>query len=171
MTAIAGGVNFCLRCGGAMEVRERYGRERAVCPVCGYIHFLNPTPVAGCIVEHDGQIVLVRRGIEPGRGLWGIPAGFMEWGETAEEGAMRETAEETGLTVRIKRLLGVYSFVNPHGSGVIIFYVATAISGTLVAGDDAEKVVMFAPGAWPDAIAFPTHRQALADYRASISRA
>jgi 8-oxo-dGTP diphosphatase len=170
VTASAGGVNFCLQCGGPMETRELYGRERAVCPTCGYIHFRNPTPVAGCVVEHDGQIVLVRRGIEPGRGMWGIPAGFMEWGETAEEGAMRETAEETGLTVRIERLLGVYSFVTPYGSGVIIFYVATAISGVLLAGDDAEQAATFAPGAWPDASAFPTHRQALADYLASTSR-
>lgn len=149
-----------------METRERYGRERAVCPACGYIHFRNPTPVAGCVVEHDGQIVLVRRGIDPGRGPWGIPAGFMEWGETAEEGAMRETAEETGLTVRIERLLGVYSFVKHHGSGVIIFYVARTIRGALVAGDDAEDVALFTPGAWPP-IAFPTHRHALADYLAS----
>lgn len=167
MIALANAAGYCLKCGAPMETRALYGRERAACPVCGYIHFRNPTPVAGCVVEHEGGIVLIRRGIDPGRGKWGIPAGFMEWGETAEEGAMRETAEETGLAVRIERLLGVYSFVNPNGNGVIIFYVATAIGGTMLAGDDAEHIETFAPGAWPDAIAFPTHRQALADYLAT----
>lgn len=157
----------CLRCGTPMELRAVDGRERPVCPACGYIFYRNPTPVAGCVVEHDGRIVLVRRGINPGRGKWGLPAGFMEWGETAEEGAMRETTEETGLLVRIERLLGVYSFVNPVGNGVIIFYVATSTGGTLVASDDAEHVETFAPDALPDAIAFPTHRQALADYLAT----
>lgn len=146
-----------------------YGRERAVCPVCGYIHFRNPLPVAGCVVAHAGGIVLVRRGIEPGYGMWGLPAGYMELGETAEEAAARETHEETGLTVRIERLLGVYSFVNPRGSGVLIFYVATATGGALIAGDDAMDAAVFAPGAWPDAIAFRTHRQALDAYLATLA--
>ena len=109
-----------------MEMRFVDGRERPVCPVCGYIHYTNPKPVAGCIVEHEGGIVLIRRGIEPGLGMWGLPAGYMEWGETAEEAAIRETAEETGLTVAIQRLLGVYSFASENGSGVVIFYIATA---------------------------------------------
>lgn len=163
-----GAALHCLRCGTPMEPRVVDGRERPVCPACGFIFYRNPTPVAGCVVEHDGRIVLVRRGIDPGRGKWGLPAGFMEWGETAEEGAIRETAEETGLIVRIERLLGVYSFVNPVGNGVIIFYIATSVGGTFIAGDDAEHIETFAPGALPDDIAFPTHRQALADY--SLSR-
>lgn len=161
---------FCLQCGAPMEARMAYGRERAVCPVCGYIHFRNPLPVAGCVVAHAGGVVLVRRGIEPGYGMWGLPAGYMELGETAEEAAARETFEETGLTVRIERLLGVYSVVHgPLDSTVLIFYVATATGGTLVAGDDAMDTAVFPLGAWPDAIAFSTHRQALAAYLATLA--
>jgi 8-oxo-dGTP diphosphatase len=149
-----------------MEMRHVYGRERPVCPVCGHILFRNPTPVAGCIVEHEGGIVLIRRGVEPGLGMWGLPAGYMEWGESAEEAAARETMEETGLTVRIGRLIGVYSFGHPLGigSGVLIFYVATTLDGLLAAGDDAMDAAVFPPDALPENIAFPTHRAAIADY-------
>lgn len=151
-----------------METRVIYGRERPICPLCGYIHFRNPTPVAGCVVEHEGGIVLIRRGVEPAIGMWGLPAGYMEWGETAEEAAARETLEETGLTVRVERLIGVYSFGHPRGSGsgVLIFYVATALDGLLAAGDDAMDAAIFQLDALPETIAFPTHRQAIADYRA-----
>ena len=147
-----------------MEPRALDGRERSVCPACGFIFYRNPTPVAGCVVEYDRRIVLVQRGIDPGRGKWGIPAGFVEWGESAEEGAIRETLEETGLVVRIERLLGVYSAVGDRGSDIIIFYVAIPVGGALVAGDDAEHIETFVPGAWPEEIAFSTHRQALSDY-------
>lgn len=170
MIPLARRAPFCIECGAPMERRTLDGRERAVCPVCGYVHFRNPLPVAGCVVAHAGGIVLVRRGIEPGRGMWGLPAGYMELGETAEQAAARETFEETGLTVRIERLLGVYSVVKgPLGSHVLIFYVATATGGTLAAGDDAMDAAVFAPGAWPDAIAFSTHRQALAAYRDALA--
>ena len=168
MIPIANRAGYCLRCGAPMEIRLLYGRERAACPVCGYIHFRNPTPVAGCIVEYEGGIVLIRRGIEPGYGMWGLPAGYMEIGETAEEGAMRETAEETGLIVQITRLLGVYSVVNPLGGNVLIFYVAQAAQGPLVPGDDELEAAVFAPDTLPDTIAFSTHWQALTDYLGSI---
>ncbi len=154
-----------------METRLLDGRERALCPVCGYIHYVNPKPVAGCIVEHAGGIVLIRRGIEPGLGMWGLPAGYIEWGESAEAAAIRETAEEVGLTVAIQRLLGVYSFASAHGSGVVIFYVATAVSGALAPGDDAASVSIFGPQEVPETIAFSTHCEALTDYRALRRRA
>ena len=155
----------CLRCGTPMETRDVDGRSRPVCPACGYVFYRNPKPVAGCLVEHEGGIVLIRRAADPGRGMWGLPAGFVEWGETVEEAAVRETAEETAFTVEIKRLQGVYSFKDVSGSGVLIFYVASVVGGTLMAGDDAEAVAVFPPGAWPENIAFSTHRQALEDWR------
>jgi ADP-ribose pyrophosphatase YjhB (NUDIX family) len=170
--AFARATPFCPQCGAPTEIREIYGRERPVCPVCGFIQFRNPTPVAGCVVEHGGGIVLIQRGVEPGLGLWGLPAGYMEWGESAEEAAARETLEETGLIVRIERLIGVYSFGHPlgNGSGVLIFYVATAEGGILAAGDDAMDAVVYPPDALPEAIAFPTHRHAIADYLAHRQR-
>jgi 8-oxo-dGTP diphosphatase len=169
MIPLARATPFCPQCGAPMELRVVYGRERPVCPVCGHILFRNPTPVAGCVVEHEGGIVLIRRGVEPAIGMWGLPAGYMEWGETAEEAAARETLEETGLTVRVERLIGVYSFGHPQGSGsgVLIFYTATALDGLLTAGDDAMDAAVFPLDALPESIAFPTHRQAIADYRAN----
>jgi 8-oxo-dGTP diphosphatase len=148
-----------------MEMRDVDGRSRPVCPACGYIFYRNPKPVAGCLIEHEGGIILVRRRADPGRGMWGLPAGFVEWGETAEEAAVRETNEETGLVVQLTRLHGVYSFKDVSGSGVLIFYVASVLGGTLIAGDDAEAVAVFPPGAWPENIAFSTHRQALHEWQ------
>lgn len=157
---------FCPRCGTRLEPRTSGGKTRPYCPTCGYTQYRNPLPVAGCLVEHGGGVVFVRRGGETGGGKWALPTGFVEWGETAEDAAARETHEETGLTVRIASLLGVYSYAEPRESGLIVLYVATSTGGILSGGDDAQEAAVFPVGQWPDDLAFPTHRHALADYRA-----
>ena len=101
---------YCPRCGAALERRFAEGREREVCPACGFVFYRNPIPAVGVVVELDGRVVLVRRRYEPRAGFWALPAGFMELGESAEEAAIRECHEETGLLVQIDHLLGVYSF-------------------------------------------------------------
>lgn len=157
---------FCPRCGTRLEPRPSGGVTRPHCPHCGYTQYRNPLPVAGCLVEHAGSVVLVRRGGETGRGKWALPTGFVEWGEAAEAAAARETREETGLAVRIASLLGVYSYAEPRESGLIVLYVAASTGGTLRGGDDAQEARVFPAGQWPDDLAFPTHRRALADYLA-----
>jgi 8-oxo-dGTP diphosphatase len=120
---------------------------------------------AGVLAERDGRVVLVCRAVDPGKGEWGLPAGYLEGDETAEQGAIRECLEETGLEVDITDLIDVYSF-DTQGSrgGVLIIYAAQVVGGTLRAGDDAAEARFFGPLELPDDIAFSTHRQALADW-------
>jgi ADP-ribose pyrophosphatase YjhB (NUDIX family)/L-amino acid N-acyltransferase YncA len=123
---------------------------------------------AGTLVEEDGRIVLVKRGIQPRSGRWGLPAGHVEADESAEEAAVRETLEETGMHVALDELLGVYSYVDRlDRRGVLILYSAHVVGGVLRAGDDAMEAAFFAPDELPpdDQIAFRTHAQALHDWR------
>jgi ADP-ribose pyrophosphatase YjhB (NUDIX family) len=102
---------FCHQCGGPLRKRlvESEDRPRLVCDQCGFIHYVNPKIVVGAIPERAGRVLLMRRGIEPRYGAWTFPGGFMEIDETAEEAAIREAEEEVGLSLKLGRLLGVYS--------------------------------------------------------------
>ena len=94
-------MNFCSQCGNpvTLTVPADDDRPRHVCPSCGTIHYMNPKLVVGCIPEWEGRILMCRRDIEPRKGYWTLPAGFLENGETAAAGARRETLEETGAKV------------------------------------------------------------------------
>src|SRR6187401_844516 len=101
---------FCQQCGGITEEREQDGRLRPVCVVCGAITFLDPKLAAAVVIERDGKLLFGRRG--PGTrapGLWSFPAGFVERGEQVEAAAVREALEETGLSVRLGPLMGLFS--------------------------------------------------------------
>lgn len=156
---------FCARCGAAMERRVLDDRERDVCPACGFILYRNPVPAVGVVVALEGKLVLVRRRYEPRAGCWALPAGFMELGESAEDAAIRECHEETGLLVRVDHLLGVYSIGEGERTGLLIIYAATTTSGELVAADDATEAGTFPPDALPEPMAFPTHVQAISRWR------
>lgn len=163
-------LKYCPQCGREMAIKEQSGRPRQTCPRCGYVHYHNPVPGVGVIVEMDGGVVLVKRRFEPRAGWWCLPAGFLEADESAEEGAVRECKEETGLNVVLDEIFGVYSF--PEGmqrSGLVIFYTAHVVSGELRAGDDAEEVRVFPLDGPPDNVAFRTHRQVLARLRQRIA--
>lgn len=158
--------NYCPRCGHEMEERETdEHRLRPVCPECGWVVYLNPPIAVGVVAaDREGRIVLVRRGENPGRGLWGLPAGFMEIDETTEETAHRECREETGLTVELKELWGIWSYFHAikRTSGVLVLYRADITGGELAAGSDSSEAVLFAPAEIPfDQLAFETHREAL----------
>ena len=160
-------VKYCPKCGTELVWRWTGERERPVCPACGFVFYFNPVVGAGVLVEVEGRVVLVRRGVEPKKGLWGLPAGYVEADERAEAAAVRESWEETGLEVEIDDLLGVYSFGREPQTGVLILYAAHTVGGRLRAGDDAQEVRAFAPDELPpdDQIAFRTHLQALRDWR------
>src|SRR5205085_5685699 len=125
---------YCPRCGSRMERRFTEGRDREVCPACGFVFYRNPVPAVGVVVALEDRLVLIQRKYEPQAGHWGLPAGYMELGESAEEAAIRECYEETGLLVQIDHLLGVYSFGEGEQSGLVIIYAATAVGGQLRAG-------------------------------------
>jgi ADP-ribose pyrophosphatase YjhB (NUDIX family)/GNAT superfamily N-acetyltransferase len=139
-------------------------RIRPVCPACGFIFYLNPIVAAGSLIERDGRVALVRRGVEPGRGLWGLPAGYVEVDESAEEAAVRETWEEAHLRIEIDGLLDAFSYASAQNRGVLLIYAAHVLSGTLKAGDDAMDAGWFGPEELPE-IAFRTHRQVLRQWR------
>jgi ADP-ribose pyrophosphatase YjhB (NUDIX family) len=102
-------MNFCSACGSPVSLRNPEGDHlaRYVCDVCGVVHYQNPKLIVGCVPEHQGRILLCRRAIEPRLGFWTIPAGFMENGETTQEGARRESFEEAQAHVEIGSLLAV----------------------------------------------------------------
>jgi ADP-ribose pyrophosphatase YjhB (NUDIX family)/N-acetylglutamate synthase-like GNAT family acetyltransferase len=131
------------------------------------VFYFNPVVGAGALVETEGRVVLVRRGVEPKAGYWSLPSGYVEADELAEAAAVREMQEETGLEIEIDDLLGVYSFGHEPQTGVLILYSAHAVGGQLCAGDDAQQVGTFAPAEMPpdNQIAFHTHLQALRDWR------
>ncbi|MBN1889712.1 MAG: NUDIX hydrolase [Thermoflexales bacterium] len=155
-------INFCPHCGAPMEDRLAFGRVRRACLACDSIFFQSPKLAAGCLVEQDGQVLLVRRRINPLRGAWCLPAGYVEYDEGPVAAAIRETHEETGLLVHVVGLEGVYHVrTDPRGWGVLVVYLALVEGGQLCGGDDASEAVFFAPTQLPPNIAFGTTRRAL----------
>lgn len=143
-----------------------------MCPRCGYIHFRDLKVGVSILVEEGGQVLLVRRGIDPGRGQWSLPSGFCEWDEAPEQAAAREVAEETGLAVRVVDLAAVYHYTDDfRGPGINLIYRATVVGGALRAADDVEAAVFLSPVDLPPAeqVAFENHRLALAEWRARMS--
>ncbi|KQT52059.1 NUDIX hydrolase [Aureimonas sp. Leaf454] len=135
-------------------------RERRACDHCGFVAYENPKIVVGSVVRHEGRILLCRRAIEPRRGFWTIPAGYMELGETPEEGAMREAREEAGATLAIQRLLALYSV--PRISQVQLIFRATLADPAMAAGPESLEIKLVRPEDIPwDDLAFPSVHWAL----------
>jgi NADH pyrophosphatase NudC (nudix superfamily) len=123
----------CLKCGAALE-SVTIERERLGCPACGWIHYDNPTPVVAAIVEHEGEVVLVRQHGWPAT-WFGLVTGFLERGESPEEGVEREVREELGLEGRVASLVGVYPFAQRNE--LIVAYHVLA-EGTIEIGAELE---------------------------------
>jgi ADP-ribose pyrophosphatase YjhB (NUDIX family) len=137
-------VRFCPRCGTPVVQALRFGRQRAVCPQCEWIYFADPKVAVALLVINEGDILLVQRSNEPYRGLWSLPAGFVDAGEDPIEAATRECLEETGLEVRVVGLVDLlYGQEHPRGAHILIVYRGEIISGTITAGDDAEDARFF----------------------------
>src|SRR5258708_296040 len=158
-------MNFCSACGARVERRVPPGDSlpRYVCTDCGVIHYENPKMVVGCIPEWESRILLCRRAIEPRHGLWTVPAGFMENGETTAEGAMRETLEEANAKVEI---VGLYAMFNiPHINQVYMLFRARLLDLDFRAGAETLETKLFEEGEIPwDQIAFVTVRRTLKHY-------
>ncbi len=137
---------------------------RDICDSCGFIHYDNPKLVVGSVVTHEGRFLLCRRAIEPRKGFWTLPAGFMEHGETVEEGARREAREEANADIRIRDLLAVYSI--PRIAQVQIMYRAELAAPEISPGVESLEVGLFA---WEDIpwgeLAFPSVHWALTQFR------
>lgn len=169
-------MKFCPSCAHPLTQRIPEGddRPRAVCESCGEIHYVNPRSVVGCLVEAEGQLLLCRRAIEPSRGRWTVPAGFLELGESLRDGAARETREEACAEVEIfapQAMLELF-----HIGQVYVLFRARLLPGAdgapdFAAGDESLEVGLFDPDDLPlGELAFPVVHYALELYRADLER-
>jgi ADP-ribose pyrophosphatase YjhB (NUDIX family) len=160
-----GQIKHCTRCGTAIaySIPPADNRARALCPACGHIEYENPRNVVGTIPVWNDKVLLCRRAIEPRYGLWTLPAGFMELGETTEQGALRETHEEAGVQIEI---LGLFAVMNVVRVGQVhMFYRARLLADAWQPGEETLEAKLFAEAEVPwDEIAFRTVREALQRY-------
>jgi ADP-ribose pyrophosphatase YjhB (NUDIX family) len=163
-------VRFCSRCGnrltfGAVENEER---DRLACPSCGFVSYVNPRLVVTTLpITESGEVMLIRRGIEPGLGMWAQPGGFLEIDETVHQAAIRETLEETGLQVEPGAILGLYSRL--QAAIVVVAFEARIVGGTPTVTREALETRPFAADRIPwHEIAFETSVRALSDWVARV---
>ena len=159
-------IKHCRACGTSVELRvpdDGDTRERAVCPACGTIHYVNPLLVVGTVPYLGDQVLLCKRAIEPRHGKWTLPAGFMELGETAEQGAARETDEEAGAQIEMGPL---FSLLNVRRVGQVHFFYRARLLDTVFApGPETMEARLFHEHEipWAD-LAFRTVRMTLERY-------
>lgn len=159
---------FCPACGQQLHTPRPAGHP--VCARCGYVIYFDPKVVACVIVHIGGKILLMRRKRPSDAGRWLLPGGYVDLGEPVEHAAVREIREETGLTVQLDSLVGVFSYAN--WPPVIIVYSAWLDQGEPVAGEETETLRLFAPDEIPwDALAFPSTRDALRTHLAALAKA
>jgi ADP-ribose pyrophosphatase YjhB (NUDIX family) len=163
---MASSLNFCSRCGtgltfGAIDGEDR---ERLACPSCGHIAYVNPRLVVTVFpVTQAGELILIRRGIEPGKGWWAQPGGFLEVDETVNQAAIRETWEETGLLIEPGEIIGLYTRL--EAAVVTIAFEARIVGGEAAPTVEATEIKAFAPEDIPwSGIAFSTTTWALRDW-------
>ena len=155
---------YCPQCGTKLVVKKENNRSRFFCPSCGIFVYENPVPVvAGVTFDSRGRILLIRRGIEPAKGLWALPSGFMEMDESPAVSIVREMKEETGLECDVENLIGVYHQKGWRYKSIIVLgYHLKTVGGKIVAGDDAVDVRYFAYDDLPE-IPFTSHRHIIED--------
>jgi len=149
---------FCPRCGGKLERRVLESRERDFCPACRRVLYMNPVPATAAVAFNErNELLLVRRGQEPGKGKWCLPGGFQETGETPEQCMLRELLEETGLSGRVRGLIALEMGQNPFAGEVLVagFHVQVD-GGELMPGDDATAAAYFPLAGLPE-LAFQSH--------------
>ena len=157
-------VNFCPRCGSPLQLEEHFGKLRPSCPACRWIYFSDPKVAVALLVVDQGRVLLARRANDPFRGDWTLPGGFVDAGEDPARAAERECLEETGLAVRVTRLLDVIAGQeHPRGAHILIVYQGELISGSIQAADDALEVAFFGLDQLPK-LAFRSTSQILATF-------
>ena len=151
-------MKYCSQCGSQQiryDIPEGDNRPRYWCADCTTIHYQNPKIIVGAVPVWQGRILLCKRAIEPRKGYWTLPAGFMENGETMQEGAARETWEEACASVAVKDLYAMYNL--PHIYQVYVFFLADMLNGEYGVGEESSDAGLFLPEEIPwDQLAFPT---------------
>ncbi len=162
---------YCPHCGTPLERKQRFGKPRPCCPGCGFVHFLDPKVAVIGFVVHAAQLLLIRRAVNPAKGKWALPGGYMDAGEMPEAALKRELWEEVGLEIEIDRLIDIFPMVGREvtSPGIVLAYVARpaigAATGELQSNDDVSAAAWFTPAALPTDIAFDSTRQLLAEWQ------
>jgi 8-oxo-dGTP diphosphatase len=141
------GDKYCQSCSTTLEMRDAQGSLRPVCPSCGRVVYYDPKVAATVVVEQDGKVLMVRRLVQPGLGLWSLPGGYVDRGEVVELAAAREVMEETGLAVDIAGLVGLFS---EDGHPVVVAaFDSSNMRGEAIAGPEVSELGFFSPGELP----------------------
>ena len=156
--AMLSDARYCPQCAALLEVKSVEGVDRPVCSECGRIVYFDPKVTAATVVERDGKVLLVKRALEPGLGLWSLPGGYVDRGEVVERAAEREVLEETGLTVDVTDVLGVHS--EAGHPVILVIYGSQLVGGSLKPGNEVQEVGFFALDSLPP-LAFPRDEQIL----------
>jgi ADP-ribose pyrophosphatase YjhB (NUDIX family) len=159
--------NYCGNCGRALVVAHDGQSDKPHCPTCRRFFYHNPIPAACCFVSRGpGELLFARRAVEPCKGEWCLPGGFIELGESSEEAALRELREETNLRARCAQLLGVSTRQSPISGAVLVLgYVVDEWDGEedMRPDSDASELAFYARPRWP-VLAFSVHRDLLEQY-------
>ena len=158
-------MKFCSDCGETVEQRIPPGdnHKRYICSACGSIHYQNPKVIVGTLPVYQQQVLLCKRAIEPRKGFWTLPAGFMENKETTEQGALRESLEEAGASIVAPQFYRLFDL--PHISQVYVFYRGELDAGQYQAGPESLDVKLFDEADIPwDELAFPVVKHLLKEY-------
>ena len=158
-------MKFCSQCGSEVSIKipEGDNRHRHVCNNCNFIHYQNPRIICGCLPTWEGKVLLCKRAIEPRLGFWTLPAGFMENGETVQEGAARETLEEADAKVNLGELYTVFNL--PAINQVYMFFLGEVVDGKFGVGEESLDSNLYEESEIPwDELAFPTISQTLKHY-------
>lgn len=137
---------YCLNCGSPTTLKMIENRMRAVCGECGWIHYEHRKVSAGARVVSDGKLLLVQRGIEPWKGCWHLPSGYLEVDEEPQRAAEREVMEETGLIVKADQLVDAYTYDDdPRGNGIVLVYDAQRLDGNFITNNETMRADYFSP--------------------------
>lgn len=157
-----GEIRFCPHCASPVEWHNDAGVRRPYCPRCHLTFYQDPKLAVAVLMEHDGGLLLQRRTIDPGKGKWTFPSGYVERGERVEDAAIREAFEETGLDVRLTGLLGLYSDTgNPV---VLAVYAGEVVGGRVTMSDESYEIASFAMDDLPE-LAFAHDAEIIAGWR------
>ena len=158
---------YCSSCGSKTETRLVAKQRLSVCPQCDRIFFRNPKVVVSALIEDGGRVLLILRDIEPGKGLWGMPGGYVDWDEHPERALIRECMEEVQVRVEPLEMLPVEHILMDDEGIVLLPYRARLVAGTPAAGDEVQQVGWFLPDALPP-LAFASHRKVLQQWTREV---
>ena len=163
---------YCLNCGHRLEKQIIENRERDTCPVCGWINYVQLKVTAGMLVVQDSKLLLVQRAIEPWKGYWYVPAGYVENDETPMYAAEREAREGTGLEIHAEALVNIYFYNDdPRGNGLLILYSGRITGGKIKINGEAKAIRFFySEDISTLKLAGGSHNNAIRDYLTKVSK-